>query len=1280
MQTILLPRWLLVALVGTIAAVLAGGAWFYRTQQHHLRQQAEENLQAVAQLKVHEVAQWRGERLADAAVVSQNRSFAEAVAGWMAEPRPEVTEDILAQLLAFQKSYGYRDALLVEANGEVRLALSGRKGPLYREAAEAVAAALRDRRPVMTHLHAGPGDLPAHTDTIAPLLKKHGEEFELVGAIVLQSDARQFLYPLIQSWPLPSRSAETLLVRREAGEVLFLNELRHRADAAMRLRIPLSRTDVPAVMAVLGKEGVVDGTDYRGVRVLAALKAVPDSPWFMVAKVDAAEALAAWRFRAVHIVAVILTLVVAVVATAAGGWQHNAKAHYRELFHAEAERRATEERWRVTLLSVGDGVIATDAAGRVELLNPVAETLTGWPQEDARGRPLEEVFHIVNEQTRQPVENPVRRVMREGLVVGLANHTVLVARNGDERPIADSGAPIRDDEGRVTGVVLVFRDQTEERAAQQALAEAKERYENALGNMLEGCQILGFDWRYLYVNDAAARHGRRGREELLGRTMMEVYPGVEHTPLFAVLRQCMSVRAARRLENEFTYPDGATAWFELSVQPGPEGLFILSIDITQRRQAEEQLRKALAEATRLNEQLERQTALANQMAAAAEAANVAKSEFLANMSHEIRTPMTAILGFADLLAAPDVSPEVRHEYLEAIQRNGRALTALIDSILDLSKIESDKIDVQRVSTAIADVITDVVAAARAQAEQKGLSLEVAHESLLPRRVQTDPLRLRQILVNVVSNAVKFTEQGGVRIAVGCAGEGGRLRVRFRVSDTGVGIAPAALGRLFEPFTQADGSTTRRYGGTGLGLAISRRLARLLGGDIEVQSEPGRGSTFTVTIDGGPAQAPDWSEPATPAALKPVEPKIPDLHAKLAGRVLLAEDAPDVQRLVGELLGQLGLEVDLADSGRSACALAEASLARGRPYDLILMDIQMPQMDGFEAVRRLRDAGWRGRIVAMTAYAMLGDREKCLAAGCDDYLPKPFTVQKLRAAVERNLPHAGSAGAVLPAGAEGSPAAGEAREAATIPSGSSSDLLAGGLLDAGAGARLLGRFLDELPGRCQRVAAALASRELGELAEAAHQLKGAAGLYGFVDMADAAEALCQAARRGVVGEDLQRLGARLLEQCEAARAHAPPAQHHDAPPAAVEPGRVAPSDAVVYVVDDDPAVARMLKEMVELLDLRAEVFDSAEAFLSAFEAGRRACLVADVRMPGMSGPDLKAELDRRAVQLPVILVTGLADAETAEGARRAGATALLQKPFRFEEFADCLKKALGQPPG
>jgi PAS domain S-box-containing protein len=460
-----LPRRTTVLLVVGLVSLLAGGAWLYHQQGQAMRGQVEAELGAIARLKANQIAAWRKERLADAVLLTERPFLGAAVARFLADSRGEDAEALRSRLSSWQKHGRYSNVMLLDPQGQVRLGLSGLVG-ICPEVAPALATALRERKPVISDLHTGGAYPMPHLSVIAPLFTD-GQPPRPIGALVLVINAAQFLFPLVESWPTPSPSAETLLARREGDDVLFLNELRHRRDTALKLRIPLSQTDVPAVQAVLGKQGIVEGQDYRGIAVLSAILPVPDTPWFMVAKVDTAEAFADWRVRSFLALTLLLGLVGGVVGLGLLLWQRQAKRHYRTLYRSEAALRASVERHSVTLKAIGDAVIATDADGRVELLNPVAEALTGWPEEEARGRPLEEIFRIVTEETRATVESPVARVLREGLVIGLANHTLLLARDGREIPIADSGAPIRAADGSISGVVLVFRDQSVERRAQQ---------------------------------------------------------------------------------------------------------------------------------------------------------------------------------------------------------------------------------------------------------------------------------------------------------------------------------------------------------------------------------------------------------------------------------------------------------------------------------------------------------------------------------------------------------------------------------------------------------------------------------------------------------------------------------------------------------------------------------------------------------------------------------------------------------------------------------------------
>jgi signal transduction histidine kinase/ActR/RegA family two-component response regulator len=396
----------------------------------------------------------------------------------------------------------------------------------------------------------------------------------------------------------------------------------------------------------------------------------------------------------------------------------------------------------------------------------------------------------------------------------------------------------------------------------------------------------------------------------------------------------------------------------------------------------------------------------------AEEATRTKSEFLANMSHEIRTPMTAILGFSDILAESVTLP-AQQEAIQTIKRNGRHLLEIINDILDLSKIEAGKLQVEQLPTSPQAIFGDVVSLMRARAEEKHLALKLAYRGPIPQTVQTDPTRLRQILINLVGNAIKFTESGSITMAIQLADrDSAEPKLQCAIIDTGVGISPQTLDGLFQPFQQADASTTRKFGGTGLGLAISKHLAHLLGGDITVRSEPGKGSDFTLSVATGSLDGITFIDQVTEAIVRIAASSKPSTtpRVRLDGRILLADDGPDNQRLIAFVLRKAGAEVEICDNGKSAVERALSSYPgwgqrigeKKKLFDLILMDMQMPVMDGYEATRQLRRHGYTGPILALTAHAMKDDMQKCLDAGCDDYLTKPIAREQFLARIASYL--------------------------------------------------------------------------------------------------------------------------------------------------------------------------------------------------------------------------------------------------------------------------------------
>jgi signal transduction histidine kinase/CheY-like chemotaxis protein len=488
-------------------------------------------------------------------------------------------------------------------------------------------------------------------------------------------------------------------------------------------------------------------------------------------------------------------------------------------------------------------------------------------------------------------------------------------------------------------------------------------------------------------------------------------------------------------------------------------------------------------------------------------ASRAKSEFLANMSHEIRTPMAAVMGYADLLLDPRVVSTERVGHIQTIRRNGEHLLSLVNDILDISKIEAGKMQVESIATSVGNVVAEVASLMRVRATEKNLAFEIEYVGPVPETMRSDPTRLKQILLNLVSNAIKFTEAGSVRILVRCtAPESASPELVVDVVDTGIGMSQEQAARVFAPFSQGDSSTTRRFGGSGLGLVISRRLANLLGGDILVKSAPVKGSVFSLTLPTGTISGTLISTAPSGTVLAPRSVRhVASLPASCS--ILLAEDGHDNQILISTFLTKAGAAVKVVGDGRLAVEEALRAATTTKPYDVILMDMQMPVLDGYGAASELRLAGYTGPIVAITAHAMAGDRERCESAGCDDYLTKPVDRAKLVATVAR-LTSSALSGRVL----------------ASTLGDDDPDLQ-----------EIVRQFVRDLPDRSSTMLRAAQTSDTETLKRLAHQLKGAGGSYGFPAITEAAAAVENALADGLDEPTLRDRVETLASLCRRARA-------------------------------------------------------------------------------------------------------------------------------------------------
>ncbi len=674
------------------------------------------------------------------------------------------------------------------------------------------------------------------------------------------------------------------------------------------------------------------------------------------------------------------------------------------------ELRETAARYRRVVDSNLIGICFWDQTGQVVDANDAYLTLLGYDRRDLESGLLQ--HETLTPPEWRPVTNStLLEIRHRGVAAPIEKE--YVRKDGSRIQVLRGSAAV---EGANIGVSFVLD-----------LRETK-RLEKDLNAVLHANVIGVVFWdgdRWTDANDAFLAMIGNSRDALTSTDLrMSWLLAAESPATLKAIRREMD-ESGRFLLREMmltNHAGGTVPVLIAGVRLNREQLHGVAfvLDMTQQKAAERELATARDELELRVQQRTDQLARANDLLSAAkdtaESANRAKSQFLANISHEIRTPMTAIQGFAELMQDPELPDADRRAYANTIRRNSDHLLRLLDDVLDLSRIEADRMQLAVERTPLVPLLQDVLELMQARAASKGLTLRLRLATAVPVWIVVDPLRLRQILLNLVGNAVKFTEQGEVTVIVAMqTAENARPQVLISVLDTGIGIDFEAMMRLFQPFAQADSSTTRRFGGSGLGLAISRRLATLMGGALTAESVAGQGSAFTLRIDPGvidDSPLETLPEQLISGAMEPVRVKSDGFRSRV--RVLLAEDGVDNQLLITTYLRHAGIDVTVADDGRTAVSEVARAQAAGTPFALVLMDMQMPVLDGYEATRLLRSEGFDQPIVALTAHAMAGDREHCLAAGCSDYVAKPLSRAGLLAAIRRNLPAALRAAADAPA--------------------------------------------------------------------------------------------------------------------------------------------------------------------------------------------------------------------------------------------------------------------------
>ncbi|NML25929.1 PAS domain-containing hybrid sensor histidine kinase/response regulator [Zoogloea dura] len=1027
-------------------------------------------LEAVADLKLGQISSWMDERRADARSLAGDPGLARLYERWARRADPQARIDLLERLEAVRRAYGYVRVGLVDEHGEAVLATPEllQASPGLRSL---VVRALREQTVVESDFYrfGEQPDAPPMLDFVAPLGPREGG---VPLAVVLQVDPNAYLYAYLQGWPAPSRSAETLLLRRDGKDLLFLTPLRHESAPVMTRRTPADQQNLLGAQLINETElhgRVIEALDYRRVPVVGVGRRVPGTSWLLVVKMDQDEIREA-SSHAFWWILLASGLALAATAVAAMLLQQRRELRLtRQREESQAERLRTLQLLDAITEGSADAIFAKDGQGRYIFVNGEAARLIGKPREDILGR--NDGLLLAPEEAARRRDEDLAVMQGAGAITRVEDRQM----GGELRSYLCTRGPLKGAGGEVAGLFCISRDITVQRRDEQALREREEIFSAIVNQAVDGIVLLDMEsLRFVEFNDAACSRLGYSREAFAALTATDIQAVMSPEAVRERLAGIVSEARAVTFENRHRCADGSVRDMELSyralelhgrcylagvwrditerrqaaeqllklslaVEQSPsavivtdpegwieyvnqafvqgsgypleeilgrrtgflksgqtpretylslwaalsrgqswEGEFInrrrdgqirveyarispvvqpdgrvshfigIQEDITERKAADAELREYREHLEQLvtertgqleeaNRALSLRTAELESAREASDSANRAKSAFLANMSHEIRTPMNAIIGLTHLLRRSLQGGDVQAR-LEKIGDAAEHLLSIINDILDLSKIEAGKLSLEESEFNLEEVVRKACALVADRAHQKGLDLVVDMGSA-PTLLKGDAIRLGQMLVNYLGNAVKFTEQGLIllrcRVEHEEEGEDGEVRVRLEVSDTGIGIDEEQQARLFQPFEQADGSTTRRFGGTGLGLAITGHLARMMKGQVGVTSELGRGSCFWLSL-------PFRRSPRSLPAASPVP----------ALRVLVVDDLAESRTVLASMAMTLGARVVTCESGSAALALVAAADRERDPFQVVLLDADLPGPDGYATAARI----------------------------------------------------------------------------------------------------------------------------------------------------------------------------------------------------------------------------------------------------------------------------------------------------------------------------------------
>jgi PAS domain S-box-containing protein len=811
----------------TICVVFVG-LWYYSSQKNALINEKQLELSAIADLKIRQISQWRLERIGDGSFLGENILMLEKFSDFFQNTSDvKLRTDIYQTLRSLVKNFDYKSVLVIDNGGNVKLSYPSQDTLIGDHLKPLLPEIIKKHKIVITDLHRASVANFVHLDLIVPIIDHRINDTATSGFIALRIDPEIVLFPLVQSWPTPSKSAETLLIRKENDEIVYLNELRHLKNSELMLRMPVTTNNLAAVMAINGITGTTDAVDYRGVPVVAAMNKVPGTTWYMVAKIDKSEILESLNGQMIMILIILLLIILTGGLFLGFLIRQRRERFYREKYEDEHERLVLVKHFDYILKFANDIILLLDSDLKIVEANDKALETYGFSREEFIGLHLE---NIRAPETIKLIPGQIRFVEENE---SATFETVHKRRDGSVFPVEISSRIVKIEESNYYQTIA--RNITERKLTEEVLKESEERFRKLFEESPFPMVMTGKDYHILKANLSFCRMTGYQEDELKSLTFRDfTHPEYIAKDELSLLRLVAREIPVYHTEKIYIRKDGS------------EILGSTTVSIIRNKDDEAQFFLAMVEDITSRKKAETELILAKEKA---EESDRLKTAFLHNVSHEIRTPMNAIIGFSSLINEPDLTEAERTHYGDIILQSSNQLLSVINDIVDIANIESGQVKLNlremNLNSSLKSLNEQFMLRSIEQKVPLYLKTGLKDEES---DIKTDLTKLIQVLSNLLNNAFKFTRKGKIEFSY-ILKDG---FIEFAVNDTGIGISAEHIEKIFNRFYQVDAAGSRRFGGTGLGLSICKAYVEFMGGIISVESEPGKGTNFTFTIPYVPA--------------------------------------------------------------------------------------------------------------------------------------------------------------------------------------------------------------------------------------------------------------------------------------------------------------------------------------------------------------------------------------------------------------------------------------------